>query len=772
MTQHSTPPLLPPSPEQRLRRSIRYVASPLLAGAVMVALIPIEAASASEQESAAAPPPVVLVAPAPDPAAAPASEQEIAFSADLLEHDDETDIVTATGNVQVMREGNRLRADKVVWNRTTGQVEATGNVSTVDVEGNVAYGDRLEVTDTLKDGVVNNLLLVMAQGGRLVARRGERRNGVYILEQAAYSPCSVEGAKGCPKEPSWQLKAVRVRYDPAVGRVYYKTASLELFGIPLGVWPGFSHPVGDKGGSGFLLPDFRLNGLNGFELALPYYLKLAPNRDMTITPHLFTNQGPLLEGNYRAWIGRGAYNVLGYVTNSVQSDGGGGGQARNRQFRGYIEANGSYRFSPEWRLYGSLRRASDRTFLRRYSINSDDRLRSTVRVERIDKDSYFSLAGWSVQTMRLGDSQRQMPVALPVIDYRRRLPAPLIGGQVQVQANTLAITRDSGQNTQRAFVSAEWKLRTLTSMGQELALTAYTRGDVYHSSDTLENSIVAYRGQAGWQTRAIGALAAEARWPFIGEFLGGTQRITPRVQFVAAPHLANLKLPNEDARSVDLEDSNLFALNRFPGYDRFEDSSRFTWGVEYALSLKDFSLESVLGQSFRLNRRPTLLPDGTGLTDRASDYVGRTTVRYRDFLGLTHRFRLDRRNFAVRRNEIDATFGTRRTYAVISYLRLNRNVTQQLEDLADREEVRLGARVAIARYWSIFGSTVVDLTDSKEAPGVTTDGFDPVRHRFGIDYRDDCLNASIIWRRSYQAAGDARINNSFQLRLAFRNLGI
>jgi LPS-assembly protein len=60
------------------------------------------------------------------------------------------------------------------------------------------------------------------------------------------------------------------------------------------------------------------------------------------------------------------------------------------------------------------------------------------------------------------------------------------------------------------------------------------------------------------------------------------------VQLVAAPRLANLTLPNEDSRTVDLEDSNLFALNRFSGYDRFEDSSRLTVGVNYALYPQEF----------------------------------------------------------------------------------------------------------------------------------------------------------------------------------------
>lgn len=702
----------------------------------------------------------------------PASSDEIAFSADDLVYDSNSDTVTASGKVQMLREGNRLRADQVVWNRKTGEVRASGNVSVTDPEGNVGYGDSIEVTDALKDGVVDNLLLVMAQGGRLVARRGEHRDNVYTLREAAYSPCPVEDAEGCPKEPSWQIKAVEIRYDPATKRVHYTHARLELFGLPLLVLPGFAHSVGEDSTSGLLVPDARLNGVNGLEIALPYYFKLAPNRDMTVTPHVFTNELPMLEGNYRAFLGKGAYSITGYITNSRSSDDESSTGSGNRQLRGYIDGSGSYQLDQNWNLSGSIRRVTDRTFLRRYDISRDDRLRSTLKAERISDNSYLSIAGWSVQTLRLTDQQGQMPIALPVIDYRLRMTDPLLGGAVQFQANSLAITRTHGQDTQRAFASAEWTLRRLTALGQELSLTAYARGDVYHSSDNDLADNAAYSGISGWQGRGVAALAADMRWPFVGAFLGGTQRIIPRVQVVASPRIRNMAIPNEDARTVDLEDSNLFALNRFPGYDRVDDASRVTYGVEYGLDLKDFSLSAIVGQSYRVSDRSSLFPDGTGLSERISDIVGRTTVRYKDFISVTHRYRLDKDNLALRRNEIDATVGSRRTYATIGYLRLNRNATETTEDLTDREEVRLGARIAFARYWSIFGSTVIDLTDASEDTSSLADGFEPVRHRIGLAYQDECIDLGVTWKRNYRSSGDARNNNTIQLRLAFRNLGI
>src|SRR5690606_30069615 len=115
--------------------------------------------------------------------------------------------------------------------------------------------------------------------------------------------------------------------------------------------------------------------------------------------------------------------------------------------------------TPQWSVTSSIRRVTDRTFLRRYDISRDDRLRSMVEVERISENSYFSLAGWATQTLRVGDSQGQVPVALPVIDYRHRIADPLLGGRIELQANSLGILRSSGQDTQRAFAGARWDLR-------------------------------------------------------------------------------------------------------------------------------------------------------------------------------------------------------------------------------------------------------------------------------------------------------------------------
>ena len=698
--------------------------------------------------------------------------REIAFEANELRYDQNTDTITAAGNV-ILRSGDQsVRADAVTWNRMTGEIVATGAIRLVDENGNQLFTDRVVLTDELEAGAMENLLLAFRQGGRLAAEQATRAQGGDIeLTRAVYSSCAVVDASGCDKSPSWRVTAERVYYDEETARIRFRGAYLELFGARVLPLPGLTVRADGGPSSGFFIPDIGLTASNGIEITDSYYWRIADNRDLTLSGYIYTEAAPMVSAQYRHLTSKGAFQVTGYATygariplNSTQI-------TEENDFRGYLFTNGRFQLNEHWRAQASIRLASDRTFLRRYDISREDRIRSVVELTRQDEDSYVSIAGWATQALLVSTDQGQVPLALPLIDARYRMDDPLLGGTLELQANTLAITRAEGQDTQRAFARARWDLRRITRFGQEITLTGLLRGDVYHSDENLLTSTEIYRGEEGWQTRGVATAAIDVKWPLIGEFLGGSQILTPRVQVVATPDVRNLDIPNEDARAIDLEDSNLFALNRFPGYDRVEDGVRVTYGVDWQATFPGWRLETTFGQSYRLNDAFELFPDGTGLNEQFSDFVGRTEVRYRDFLKFTHRFRLDKDNLAVRRNEVDATVGSDRTYVEVGYLQLNRDVDFTLEDLQDREEIRLAGRVAFADHWSVFGSAVVNLTDRAEDPTFEADGFEPLRTRLGIAYADDCLEFGFTWRRDYIQLADAQSGSSFRIYFNLRNLG-
>ncbi len=707
----------------------------------------------------------------------PAPGDVVDFEADQLSYDEANRMVTAQGRVRVSRDGYALVADRVEYRRgadgAAGDVVAIGNVSITDPAGNQALGDRVTLTDSLKDGAIANMLLVLNDGGRLGARTALRNDGSYALDHATYSPCAVVDGQGCPQVPVWKIKAVRISYDQKRHRISYRDASLEMFGVPVFYLPRLSHPDGDAPrASGMLVPAVEIQRQLGIGVSAPVHLALGPDHDLTLTPWLYTATNPALAFQARRLLKDGPIQVDGMVTVSRRFDLAPGTLATidmGEKFRGYLGIKGRLQHDARWRSVFSVRLTSDDTFNRRYGLGFDDTLRSSYALERITDESWLSISAWYFQGLRATDRASESPLVLPIIDYDWRPDWQVAGGRVRLGANSMLLTRTSGQDLYRALGWGRWDRSLYTNWGQRIALTGLVRGDLYDVRNSQLATFPDYAGRDGWRGRGIALAAADISWPLAGPAFGGTQVITPRLQFVAAPTVRNLGFPNEDARAFELEDISLFDLNRSPGLDRFENGSRMTFGAEYTLDRPGWQLRGEIGQSVRFTGDGNEFASGTGFQGRVSDVVGRLGLKLGRMVELTHRFRLDKDNLAVRRNEIDLTVGGRRTYVSAGYVRLNRNVT--LEDLEDRQELRIAGRVAFARYWTLFGNAIIDLTTRADNPLTTGDGFQPIRHRIGVEYEDECFRFGIGWRRDYVGDRDFRPGNNFQISIAFKTLG-
>ena len=138
---------------------------------------------------------------------------------------------------------------------------------------------------------------------------------------------------------------------------------------------------------------------------------------------------------------------------------------------------------------------------RRYDITNDDRLRNVVNVERISPDSLYLDRRLGVRgPARQEDKQKADPDcppgdrrALPHGRHRRRHGSS--------SRRTASRSCGSKARTRSAPLPArEWDLRRLTPWGQEFTLTAYGRGDIYHTDDAESTVVPIYRG-ARWLAR-------------------------------------------------------------------------------------------------------------------------------------------------------------------------------------------------------------------------------------------------------------------------------
>jgi LPS-assembly protein len=255
---------------------------------------------------------------------------------------------------------------------------------------------------------------------------------------------------------------------------------------------------------------------------------------------------------------------------------------RDKGIRGFIDANGRYQLGPNWTLTRSMRLpATAPSCALRHLERRSPALAWSRHSASTPTPICRSPAG-SCRRCAPSDPQSSRRSHCPQIDYRRRITDPWLGGVSSSQANSLRSLRTEGQDTQRAFAGLRWDLRKLTPLGQEVTFTAYGRADIYHtdnlSSTRSPRFIAASMAGTTRHRRARGrhALAVHRRLP--GRHAADR---AARPAGGVAVKTRNLIIPNEDSRAIDLEDSNLFALNRFAGYDRWEDSSRITYGGEW-----------------------------------------------------------------------------------------------------------------------------------------------------------------------------------------------
>ena len=83
--------------------------------------------------------------------------KEIYFSANEMENNRELETITAIGDVNIIREGLTLNADKVIYNQKDDIVTAVGNVRMIDAENNVLFSDYVVLSNQMSQGEMENI---------------------------------------------------------------------------------------------------------------------------------------------------------------------------------------------------------------------------------------------------------------------------------------------------------------------------------------------------------------------------------------------------------------------------------------------------------------------------------------------------------------------------------------------------------------------------------------------------------------------------------------
>jgi LPS-assembly protein len=684
----------------------------------------------------------------------PPSQEPVVLTADQIMFDTQAGEIIARGDVELSRGGRRLLADQVQYDERDDIVRAAGNIVLLEPTGQVFFGDRLEVTGDLRNGFVEGLKALLDERSRLAAARGVRRDGsVMILERAVYSPCEICAEGGAPL---WQIKARQVTHDADSQTVSYRNATFELFGVPVAWTPYFSHPdptVERK--TGFLAPSFGSDSLLGFTLETPFHYVIAPNRDVTLTPLFTTEKGIVLSTEYRELREIGTTTLGGSITRTDayqrDPDEDGAGQ----DIRGHVEGEGRYRFS-DLDAGFDLLLASDNTYLERYDFSDADVLENHVYAQHVLGLDYWGVHGYGFQGLRPDDDQGLIPVVLPLAETRLHSSPLKWGSRATLDTSLVALTRTEGLDTRRLSSEIGWELPWVGPIGDLLRFRLSFRGDVYNydgNPETFEG------GRTRSEARLIPRATLDWSWPLIGDTGPWQHVVEPLAMLTITPTgLNDDNIPNEDSRVFELDETNVFEPDRFTGRDLVDDGPHVAYGVRFeSVGPQGLSISGVFGQSYQIDHNDAFEAN-SGIGPNFSDYVGRIDFRPSPLIDLAYRFRLDKQDFVLRRNDVSLFVGPPRLRFNIGYLELS----DEPSDLAprSREELRAGVRLQMLDNLAIAAQTRLDLSENE-----------PVSHMAGVLYTNPCVVVAAGFERSYTSRGELEDDTRFKVQVTLTNLG-
>jgi LPS-assembly protein len=752
--------------------------------------------------------------------AKPAPGAQMLVQANEIRYDYNNLLVSAVGNVQIYYNGATIEADKVVYDQRSKRLHAEGNARLTEADGKVSYGELLDLSDDYRDGFIDSLRVETADQTRLAASRANRTEGNYtVFQSGVYTAC--EPCRDDPRKPPlWQVKAARIIHNESEKMMYFEDAQIEFFGVPLAWMPYFSAPDPTvKRKTGFLMPIVSTSSAYGFAVETPYYLALAPNYDATISPRFTTTQGPLLRGEWRQRFEDGQLTIRGAGIDQLDKNKfllDGTPTPGFRDFRGAVEASGRFNLSPQWTWGFDGVALTDRTFFQDYKIqllqqtavdpilNYMTEAVSQIYLTGRGDRSYFDMRAIHYYGFSLSDVQGTLPNVLPVIDYAYTFDQPVFGGELGTTLNFTNLQRqtasfdaisasalnlglcnvnsaDPAQKTPTncllrgvpgdyARLSAEvhWRYQYIDPFGQVFIPFASVRGDAAAMTVNNQPGVGNFMETGDSNvTRAMPTIGFEYHYPFIGVQSWGTQTIEPIAQLIIRPDEAAIgKLPNEDAQSLVFDDTNLFKVDKFSGWDRVEGGSRVNYGLQYTAQFnRGGNLNMLFGESYQLfGLNSFAVGDitntglGSGLDTTRSDYVARVAFQPNQIYSFTSRFRFDHDDFSLQRLEIEARANFDRWNASILYG--DYAAQPQLGFLTRRDGILTSGAYKVSENWVVNAGIRYDIQNAK-----------PSQTRFGLGYIDDCFIMSFQYYADYALAGSLTSSQTYLLQVSLRTLG-
>ena len=495
------------------------------------------------------------------------------------------DTLSMEGNVVIKTEQLEFWSDKAVYNKSKKTITLEGSIrvlsknldiSTQEMEANLL--DRtFYITET-------SFTFMNKSFGGADSIRVFANEKVELLNTSINS-CSAE-------DPAWKLNASSLTILETGRNAVIRGVNLKIKDIPILYIPYVRTAVGEEKFSGFLSPSLK-QGRDGLDISLPYFISLAPNYDLTLSPRYIEERGTGVATEFR------------YLTEMSEGGITASNLFQDRKFANETNYQGN-RWMAQWSHKSQL---GSNLFL---DINTES-VSDNFFFENLNEDILGTKQkNYLTNRMNVKWIGESLKVEGEIRQYKDL--NPFSSGQYETRPNVSINFHDrfNGINfnllssyTEFAFDKSYNPFNKEEEIKRKSIEPSLSFSQQYASSSfsiAIGAENLRYDTNSFSLDKNLNWLEAEYKLFFESKSSQSFKSLNPTLKFLT---LDADSQPSEsiDSRLMSLNYNNLFLRNWYSGPDRFLNEDRVILGIEHQnLGLqKDMNLNLLLGKAFFLD---------------------------------------------------------------------------------------------------------------------------------------------------------------------------
>ena len=710
--------------------------------------------------------------PKPDPSA------PITLDADRIEGVSGQD-TTAQGNATLRQGDLSIRADLLRYSEAKEEVEAKGGVR-LQRGSDALSGPSLRYS--LKDGTgtfekPEFTLTPRARVNREpIAGRGQAGameilgEDKYRIKNGVFTSCK-------PGDDGWFIRADELDLDFTRDVGTARGGAVYFEGVHVLSAPSFDFSLNNQRKSGFLPLQTGITGKSGLEVGVPYYLNLAPDYDMTLTPRYLQKRGTQIVEQFR-FMGKDYVSELNaeQLPNDKTVDEG----------RSAIAFVGTYNRGGTLLGGLNLNKVSDDNYFRDLSTRISLTSQTTLPREGfVTYNGKWWGSGSYSATARIQTFQVLQDPEAPIVPPYGRTPQltlatlrqDIAGFDFRSAEEFVSFSHPTLVTGMRTTVFPSVSLPVISP--QYFFTPKVSFNATYYALDqnipgSQDVSTVrpapARAGAAAILpdsiTRALPMYSLDSGLIFEKDTLAlgqtVTQTLEPRLFYVYIPFRAQNQIPLFDTAVADFNYAQIFSENIFSGGDRINDANQLTAAVTSRLLLPSSGQEvmrGTFGQRYYFkDQQVTLNPTDVPRTYKASNLLAALSGRVSSSWTMDAGTEYDQRDYRTERLTLAARYRpeTLRTLN-LSYRYLSGDITQN----GPTKQIDLSAQWPLYGRWYGVGRFNYSLLDSRIIESIG-----------GFEYAAGCWTSRIVAQKFALTAGTSSSSVFFQLELnGFSRLG-